>query len=116
MSGAGAQIIVITHNGKMPKDGGRRFGYVCNDNFYPVGSTTPIPLSFFRKKEPAKPKAPEKPRISYYEFCDLSYARDYDGQCWYCGHSPNPTITVDIDGMGERRLVKCRCGRLMLPY
>ena len=110
--------VVITHYGTLPINGGKRWGYVSGNNFYPYGSSIPIPLSFFWKlgRPKPKPKAPEKPRISYSEFFRLPYAADYDGECCDCRCYPNRPIAVEVIGSGEKMLIKChKCGKFMLP-
>ena len=103
------------------KDGRGRLHklYIVGDRVYVPGYSIPLPLSLFQppeKKKPAKPKPPEKPIISYSEFRDLFYAGFRDNRCQHCGSFPNPTIIVEVGGLGERKLVKCKeCGRFMLP-
>ncbi|MEK7601042.1 MAG: hypothetical protein AAB480_00730 [Patescibacteria group bacterium] len=106
--GTNTGIVVITHNGRMPKDGGKRMGYMANGKIFPLPGIT---ISLLR------PSAPPKPTLVRQEICyaDLPRSHNSDGDCVRCGTYPNRTILMMTD-QGERKVVRCSdCGTLMKP-
>lgn len=93
-------IVVWTHNGKPPSEGGKRIGYLCGLRFTQIGHPTVTLV----------PPPPPKPDIVFF---DLPYTT-LTGRCTECW-PPNVTHVVRRStDVGERSLYACsKCGRLM---
>lgn len=99
-------IQVVTHNGRLPRDGGRRLGYQVGWNFFPITGGGPFDA------RPPKPAPPPKPVIRYGE---LPMALHQDGECCKCRGYPNPSFMMQTD-TGRQFLVECsKCKTLMRP-
>lgn len=94
-------IIVITHNGKMPSEGGKRIAYQIRDMVYPlIGPPYRIP------------KALPSLKVIMERVFELRIARHEDGECPHCHHYPNKTATVLTADKHKLELHACAsCGK-----
>jgi len=107
-------IVVVTHNGELPKNGGKRLGYRVSGYWIPVGTGWLISPEALKPKKETESVSVEATGLII--FSALRRVAWSDGECSYCDHSPNSTIIIDTD-MGRRRVVKCsRCSMVMRPY
>lgn len=109
MGAAGIQV--FTHNGMLPKDGGKRIGYVVGNMFVKIGTTQIIILT---PPAPPPPLKPSLPKLEQYSLLRTSLYSD--GECPHCGHFPNKAEKFLTDE-GEKDLIKCgKCGKYSKPY
>lgn len=101
-------ILVLTHNGLPPSQGGLRLGYIGGGRaFLPGAPSEGILLAELG----AKKKAP--PVVIYSR---LPRARYTDGECVSCMRYPNPTVSIQTDE-GVRSVVQCsNCSCQMRPF
>ncbi len=117
------QILVITHNGLPPSQGGKRLGYVCGDLAFMFGGPPQgISLSRLRmiREEEEKKAVPvppsSSPPVTMVVYNTLKEAQYSDGECPHCGKYPNPTVDL-LTTTGMRRVVQCtKCNEFARPY
>jgi len=110
-----AKIFVITHDGRLPREGGKRFGFMIEGSsfFYPLGGGV-VELAQQRKQvnprnEDVAVVPPPPP------YASLPRAAFHDGECPYCYHHPN-TRKMIYTSEGPRDGYECsNCGTLMRP-
>lgn len=102
-------ILVITHNGKMPADGGLRLGYQVGPWVQPVAGG---PLRFIGKPVSVAPKKEEvSPLVDYNT---LPIVGPGMSQECLCGSTYNVSSAWMKTNQGEKRLLRCnKCGTLM---
>lgn len=89
------RIFVLTHNGKMPKDGGKRIGYITTSQILAAKAAT---------KPQTMPEA-----ICYY---DLPLCNRW-GDCCACVRTDNPSRLEKTD-RGLQKVFTCKgCGQKM---
>ena len=102
-------ILVVTHNGQLPRNGGKRLGYQVGFMFFPITGGGPLDVT------PRKPAQPPKPVIVI-KYAMLPRTRHQDGECTKCGAYPNDVVRMKTD-QGETLVVECHeCHHLMRPY
>ncbi len=97
-------ILVVTHNGLPPSQGGKRLGYRVGDYFVPNG--WPEGMVYIPPPPPPEPKLvyASLPTTLFSSSCRTCYTADY---------TRRKTVETDI---GERVVVICaRCGLTMRP-
>jgi len=107
-------IQVITHNGKMPKDGGHRIaftagGYTFDPLLGPI--VTPRPAAKVKKEE-----QPIGGRDGIIVYSDLKRTVYSDEECFYCHAYSNRKVLMETD-QGRKYVVRCKsCRMIMRPY
>ncbi len=108
---SGGNIVVLTHNGRLPAEGGKRLGYRALD--WRTGQwvyiwLTPPPV-IATPPESSEPPKPASPRLS--DFRPLSAF----GECPNCGTHLLWRVDkiVETSDMGFIGLHKCACGELL---
>jgi len=105
-------IQVLTHNGMLLKDGGKRIGYIVGNKFVRIGTTQLIDLTPTAPPPPLKPPLPKLE--GSYRLLEMSLYSD--GECPHCGYFPNKVEGLMTDE-GEKDLIKCgKCGKYSKPY
>lgn len=105
-------IQVITHNGRMPSQGGLRIGYLVDGaTVVLIGQsgtyTIDQALEILGIKKP-------KPKIN---FSNLPFPTHGDGDCPKCGNWRNNRVENMETDIGEKRVLICnQCGQIMRPY
>lgn len=93
-------IVVWTHNGKPPSEGGKRIGYLCGLQFTPIGHPTVTLV----------PPPPPKPDIVFYDLPETTQS----GFCRSCRPLVRLTPSMRRTDVGERKVYECaKCGTLM---
>lgn len=114
------KILVVTHNGRLPADGGKRVGYLVDQIFFRfdgIALTAPIIFPIIQVKpadiSPTAVPAKADSRIRY-RFLPMSGPQ---GKCPFCDRGANPKLENDTIDNGVCLLVLCLgCGRVMKPY
>lgn len=109
------KIYIVTDNGKMPKDGGKRIGYVCNGWLTVIGRPA---INLAAKSEAEmEEQEPQIPKLSI-SFYDLEGVREtfrggrFVKSCHRCVHYDFKRVTYDTDE-GIQTLLECEnCGTL----
>jgi len=103
-------IIVLTHNGKLPKDGGLRWGYQVGNTVIPILGAPYTVL-------PAKPVQTALPKLRqpYYMLARCWYR---SGECVECGEIPRtPNVISMQTDEGMQKVLRCgSCGEHMKPH
>ncbi|MFA5069890.1 MAG: hypothetical protein WC528_01275 [Patescibacteria group bacterium] len=109
-------IRVITHNGKPPAEGGKRYGYLVGDLFFPWGTSNCLTraqaCALF---VPAKPVV-RKTTIPNVVYAELPKAVSSSQACYRCLEGNNPIVRILTADRGMMSVAKCRlCGTLHQP-
>ncbi|MBU0706995.1 hypothetical protein KKG41_01350 [Patescibacteria group bacterium] len=103
-----AGIVVLTKDGRHPRDGGVRQGYIAGDIVFPFWQHGTIPLAVFQQMM--------NPRIHLPTFGSYPQARWHHNKCPSCFLGNNPTVKVECRDKA-RQMGKCQgCGTIMRPY
>jgi hypothetical protein len=95
-------IVVITHNGRMPSEGGKRMGYMCDGRIFPLPG---ISITVVRPTTPSRPK-----------YADLPRCRSAANRCPNCGSGSTNYFMISF-AEGGRSALRCEeCDTLMRSY
>lgn len=101
-------ILVITHNGKLPKDGGKRIAYQVGDAVFVPGIAGQFSAAALKKsaqKDDHSVGAVNSADLPVYQsFRTL----DAWQECPFCGRSRFEQVRLETD-QGLRRLYRCDC-------
>ena|SRR3989344_302944 len=114
-------IRVVTHNGKMPRDGGKRQGYIADRSdgtkiFIPILGPA-VPLASLKRQEPPAPPTTTNRGIVYWNLPIAHVHRSFLSrgfQCSKCGSIDVRHVNVETADIGEVELLECQaCASLM---
>ena len=105
-------IVVVTHNGELPKNGGKRLGYVCGNTAYMFGGppqgVSLIPQKAAEEKlEVREVKPALAAPATIVNFNALPMALHADGECPFCHTYPNSTVQVETTTGAIKKAVLC---------
>lgn len=111
-------IIVITHNGKLPKDGGKRLGYQTRNMLFLFGGPPEgINLAPQQSASAAQAEAYSgMPVIEPDAYRALKRSIYRDGECGSCGHYPNEPQDALVAGSVKSVIICSNCSKQMRPY
>ena len=100
---------VITHDDRMPRDGGRRLGFIAGGKIFALPG---VPLSLL---VPPKPPASAKP--SGIVLAEVPRARTWRNHCAHCGSKETYLSMERVDNGGTKSLYRCEtCGKFTRDY
>ena len=103
-------ILVITHNGLLPSQGGKRIGYQADDTLFHIATQSAYSVSALLAGQRAAVTATLTKQLLI--FSELPYCNTF-GDCEKCGQIDNSAELTQTD-QGEKRVVTCiNCGRKM---
>lgn len=103
-------ILVITHNGKLPKDGGKRIGYQSGDALFSLATGQAHSVSALLAQQVRVQAPPEEQSQSYWDL-EFSYRRNHGP--YYCRSCDGERISTvqSMTDAGSRKLYICKdCG------
>ena len=103
-------IQVVTHNGRLPSEGGLRIGYVADGAWFQ--SVCGGPMQFVGKPVSVAPKKEEVSALVDYNTLPI-VGPGMSQEC-LCGSTYNVNSTWMKTNQGDKRLLRCnKCGTLM---
>jgi hypothetical protein len=100
-------IIVLTHNGRLPRDGGLRIGYQCGDLVLMPGGPYSARALLAASQPPPKQQKPAATTLLSLNWFDLEQMAS-DGWCTWCQRIgvPHPLVEKGTSA-GPRMLHYC---------
>jgi len=103
---------VITHDGRMPRDGGIRLGFVAGGKVFALPG---VSLHWLVQTTPPAPLVPKK--MTIFECWELPQCRSFRNGCALCGSPRTESVTEILADDRPKQLIKCKaCGKLMRDF